>query len=54
MILIPTSASRIVNSAWGLNGVPEQGRRAAIQAAYEYGKLHPDQSARLKNALLVR
>ncbi|HEY6001015.1 MAG TPA: hypothetical protein VI078_17160 [bacterium] len=44
----PEHAAEIVNHLWGLNGVPEANRLAAIRRAYEIGASQPDLRARLQ------
>ncbi len=44
----PHRANAIVNSIWGLNGVPSARREAIIRAAYERGRSNPDKSRELR------
>lgn len=47
----PENAAQIVNAIWGLNGVSPDVRLAIIRASYDFGRAHPEQSARLRDLL---
>ncbi|MGE3975054.1 MAG: hypothetical protein AB7F59_11070 [Bdellovibrionales bacterium] len=44
----PESAADIVNTLWGLNGVPEENRLGAIQAAHNLGVQTPAESLKMR------
>ncbi len=47
------SATKIVNSVWGNNGIKTEVRQAIMQKAYELGVAHADKSAALRTQLLA-